>query len=52
MIFLVKKAMNHDTDAFIELMKKNKQQMYKIAKSYLHNDHDIADVLQIGRAHV
>lgn len=45
-IFLVKRAMKHDTDAFIELINQNKQQLYKIAKSYLHSDHDIADVLQ------
>ena len=44
-IFLVKRAMKHDTDAFIELINQNKQQLYKIAKSYLHSDHDIADKL-------
>ncbi len=46
MIFLVKRAMNRDTDAFIELIRRHKQQMYKIAKSYLHEEQDIADVLQ------
>lgn len=46
MIFLVKKAMNHDTDAFIELIRQQKQQLYKIAKSYLRSEYDISDVLQ------
>ena len=46
MILLVKKAISGDTDAFIKLMFLQNQKMYKIAKIYLHNDQDIADVIQ------
>lgn len=31
---------------FIQLVESNKQTMYKIARSYLSNDEDIADAIQ------
>ncbi|MBQ2801502.1 MAG: sigma-70 family RNA polymerase sigma factor [Lachnospiraceae bacterium] len=43
---LVKRAMNHDVDAFVELMEKNTASMYKVARAFLHNDDDIADAIQ------
>lgn len=43
---LVKRAQRGDTDAFIRLMEKHKLPLYKIAKSYLKNEEDIADVMQ------
>ena len=43
---LVKRAQRGDTDAFIRLMEKHKLPLYKIAKSYLRNEEDIADVMQ------
>lgn len=45
-VLLVKKAQRGDTDAFIQLMEKHKLPLYKIAKSYLKNEEDIADVMQ------
>lgn len=46
MDILVKKARNKDPDAFVELMELHMQSMYKIAKSYLKNDEDVADAIQ------
>lgn len=43
---LVKKAMKGDGQAFVELMEKYKQSMYKVARSYLNNKEDIADAIQ------
>ena len=43
---LVIQAQNHDADAFTELIRLNKQSMYRIAKSYLRNDDDVADAIQ------
>lgn len=43
---LVIKAQKNDEEAFIKLMELNKQSMYKIAKSYLHHEEDIADAMQ------
>ena len=45
MINLVKKAQENDAEAFIHLMELNKVNMYKIAKSYLHNEEDAADAV-------
>lgn len=45
MKYLVKKAQRHDKEAFVELMELNRQSMYKIAKSYLHNEEDVADAM-------
>lgn len=46
MRFLVKKAKRHDNDAFVELMESQKLTMYKVARSYLRSDDDIADAIQ------
>ena len=43
--YLVKKAQRNDKEAFVELMELNKQSMYKIAKSYLRSDEDVADAM-------
>lgn len=41
MWYLVRKAQNGDTDAFVSLMEQNKVNMYKVARSYLRNEEDI-----------
>lgn len=46
MNYLIKKARQGDTDAFVELMERQKQSMYKVARSYLHREEDIADAMQ------
>lgn len=46
MKFLVKRAKRHDNDAFVELMESQKLTMYKVARSYLKSDDDIADAIQ------
>lgn len=44
---LVTKAQKeHDADAFIELMERNRQSMLKIAMAYLSNEQDVADAMQ------
>ena len=43
---LVRKAQQQDADAFIQLIEMHKEGMYKIARSYLKCDADIADVMQ------
>ena len=43
---LVKAAKEGDDAAFVRLMEKNKQSMYKTAWVYLKNDADIADAIQ------
>lgn len=43
---LVKKAVRGDAEAFAELIRRNKQSMYKMAWIYLQNEDDIADALQ------
>ncbi|MDR2600369.1 MAG: RNA polymerase sigma factor [Oscillospiraceae bacterium] len=43
---LVIQAKNCDANAFTELIRLNKQSMYRIAKSYLRNDDDVADAIQ------
>lgn len=46
MKYLVKKAQKHDDQAFVELMELEKQNMYKVARSYLHSQEDVADAIQ------
>lgn len=43
---LVKKAQKKDPDAFVTLMEMHKQGMYKVAKSYLSSEEDVADAMQ------
>jgi RNA polymerase sigma-70 factor (ECF subfamily) len=43
---LVIQAQQHDPDAFAELINMYKQDMYRIARSYLSNDEDVADAMQ------
>lgn len=45
-MLLVKRAQKHDTDAFIQLVEENKTALYKVAKSYLKNEEDVADAIQ------
>lgn len=42
---LLKKAKKGDADAFCRLMDMQMQSLYKVAKSYLRNDEDIADAI-------
>ena len=50
--YLVRKAQQGDSHAFIELIELNKQSMYKVARSYFSGEEDIADAMQdtIGTA--
>lgn len=44
---LVRRAQKEkDAEAFILLMEENRQSMLKVAKSYLSNEEDVADVMQ------
>ena len=43
---LVKRAQRNDMDAFVALMEKHKIGLYKVAKSYLRSEEDVADVMQ------
>lgn len=43
---LVIKAQRNDAEAFIQLIEMNKESMYKIARSYLKCDADVADAMQ------
>ena len=45
-IKLVKKAQKGDHTAFFSLMKNYEVRLYNLAKRFLHNEYDIADVLQ------
>ncbi|MCI8292452.1 MAG: sigma-70 family RNA polymerase sigma factor [Hespellia sp.] len=45
-MLLIKRAQRHDTDAFIQLIEEHKTALYKVAKSYLKNEEDIADAIQ------
>ena len=45
-MLLIKRAQKHDTDAFIQLIEEYKTALYKVAKTYLKNDEDVADVIQ------
>lgn len=43
---LVKKAKNHNKEAFEDLMQAQAQSMYKVAKAILRNDEDVLDAMQ------
>lgn len=43
---LIEKAKKKDPDAFTELIQQQMQMMYKIAKSILYSDEDVADAIQ------
>lgn len=43
---LIKKAKAHDAESFISLMQQQLQSMYKVAKSMLSSEEDIADAFQ------
>lgn len=43
---LVRKAKQKDPDAFEELIRRNMQSLYKVAKAYLPSDEDVADAVQ------
>lgn len=45
-LLLIKKAQRGDADAFITLVERYKASLYKVAKSYLRSEEDIADVMQ------
>lgn len=45
-LLLVKRAQKGDKEAFVRLIEKHKLSLYKIAKSYLKNEDDIADMMQ------
>ena len=51
MRYLVVKAQKKNEAAFVQLMEMNKQGMYKVAKSYLHHEEDVADAMQIRLCH-
>lgn len=42
---LIQRARNGDGSAFAELIESQKETMYKVARSYLHNDVDAADAI-------
>ena len=42
---LIQRARDGDGAAFVELMESQKGTMYKVARSYLHNDADAADAI-------
>lgn len=44
--FLVRQAQNGNLDAFVQLMEQSKQSLYKVAKSYLKREEDVADAMQ------
>ena len=43
---LVRKAKNHNKEAFEDLMQAQAQSMYKVAKAILKNDEDVLDAMQ------
>lgn len=43
---LIRKAMQRDADAFVQLMEAHMSSMYKTAWVYLKNDSDVADAIQ------
>ena len=45
MELLVKKAKRGDAEAFIELIEKNKLSMYRVARGFLREEEDVADIL-------
>ncbi len=44
--YLVRRARQGDGDAFIELIERNRQDLYKVARSYFSGEADIADAIQ------
>ena len=44
--FLVRQAQNGNLDAFVQLMEQSKQSLYKVVKSYLKREEDVADAMQ------
>lgn len=46
MLNLVKQAQKGDSEAFVQLMEGQKQNMYKVARSYLKCEDDVADAMQ------
>lgn len=42
---LIQRARAGDASAFVELMESQKSTLYKVARSYLHNDADAADAI-------
>ncbi len=45
-VFLVKRAKQGDGEAFISLIEKYKNALYKVAKGYFRDEEDVADVMQ------
>ena len=45
-MWLVKQAQKGNPSSFVKLIEKNKMAMYKVAKSYLYNEEDVADAMQ------
>ncbi len=45
MELLVKKAKRGDAEAFIELIERNKQSMYRVARGFLREEEDVADAM-------
>ena len=45
-VLLVKRAQRRDMEAFVDLVEKHKTGLYKVAKSYLRSEEDVADVMQ------
>lgn len=43
---LIRKAVQGDVEAFLELMDRNSLAMYKVARAILNNDEDAADAIQ------
>ena len=46
MQILIKKAVQGDVEAFLELMNRNSLAMYKVARAILNNDDNAADAIQ------
>lgn len=46
MLQLVKRALQSDTESFLELMEQNSGAMYKVAWAILKNNEDVADAVQ------
>ena len=42
---LIQRAVSGDSDAFVTLIEAQKVTLYKVARSYLHNDADAADAI-------
>lgn len=46
MELMIKRAQKGDKEAFIKLMEKYTQDMYKVAKSRLNSEEDVGDAIQ------